>query len=88
MQHSTTQCVHQICLKLLKSSDPDARLSLEVRSLYVEEASTLSEISSIGSDYTSMGELSCESDCSEDRSGLRMSNVALKKKAKKLSLQN
>lgn len=35
-----------------------------------------------------MGELSCDSDASEDRSGLRMSNVALKKKAKKLSLAN
>ncbi len=79
----STQCVHQICLKLLKSVDADARLSMEVRSLYMEEASAMSEISSMASDFTSMGEISCESD---DPS--KMANVVLKKKAKKLSLAN
>ena len=63
---------------------------MEVRSLYLEEA--ISEIaSSIGSDYASMGELSScggESDRGESCSGFKICTEALRKKAKKLSLQN
>lgn len=44
-------------------------------------------MSSIGSDCMSMGEMS-DSDTGDDRVGFGMSNVALRQKAKKLSLQN
>ena len=58
-----------------------------MRSIYLEEAATLSEMSSIGSDCMSMGEMS-DSDTGDDRAGFGMSNIALRQKAKKLSLQN
>ncbi len=66
--------------------DPNARLSLEVRSIYLEEATTMSEMSSLGSDCMSMGEMSDSDSCDDRNAGFGMSNIALRQKAKKLSL--
>lgn len=83
----STQCTHSVCLKLLKSADPNARMQLEVKSIYLEEATTMSELSSLGSDgQMSLGE--SDSDTGDDRIGFSKSNIALRQKAKKLSMQN
>ena len=83
----STQCTHSVCLKLLKSADPNARMQLEVKSIYLEEATTMSELSSLGSDgQMSLGE--SDSDTGDDRIGFSKSNIARRQKAKKLSMQN